>query len=173
MVTRRFNVFDPVVLTVGMVRAGTRSNIIPDTAHFEASVRRFSEVNEEQLKDAIHETPHGVAPAHGFDVEVEYDDGYPLTVDDTAEAEFAARVAEDLFGPGSYENLTDPMIQSEDFSLVLAEVPGAMVFLGATPDGADPTRHRRLTIHAQSSTKTPWRMEPPSSPPSHSTGSTP
>ncbi|MBZ5739363.1 M20 metallopeptidase family protein [Nocardioides mangrovi] len=138
MVTRRFDVFDPVVLTVGVVHAGTRRNIIPDTAQFEATVRRFSDANEARLTEAIHETLHGVARAHGVEVEIEYVAGYPLTVNDPAEAAFAARVTEDLLGPGSYESLTEPSTASEDFSRVLAEVPGAMIFLGATPAGADP-----------------------------------
>src|SRR5689334_21297431 len=56
MVTRRFDMFDPVVLTVGMVSGGTRRNIIPDTASFEATVRRFSEENEALLAEAIPET---------------------------------------------------------------------------------------------------------------------
>ena len=57
MVTRRFDMFDPVVLTVGMVEGGTRRNIIPDTASFEATVRRFSEANAELLRTAIRGHP--------------------------------------------------------------------------------------------------------------------
>jgi amidohydrolase len=138
MVTRRFDVFDPVVVTVGMVQGGTRRNIIPDTARFEATVRRFSEASKERLRETIGETLQGVARAHGVEVDVDYGDEYPLTVNDAAEVDFAADVVREVFGQERYDDLPDPITGSEDFSRVLAAVPGAFVFLGATLPGLDP-----------------------------------
>ena len=42
LVTRRFDVFDPVVITVGSFHAGTASNVIPDEARLGHVVRSFS-----------------------------------------------------------------------------------------------------------------------------------
>lgn len=138
MVTRRFDVFDPVVVTVGIIEGGTRRNIIPDTARFEATVRRFSEANAVRLREGIHDTLRGVAQAHGVEVDIEYDDEYPLTVNDAAEVEFAADVVREVLGTDRYDDLADPITGSEDFSRVLAAVPGAFVFIGATLPGHDP-----------------------------------
>lgn len=138
MVTRRFDVFDPVVVTVGIIEGGTRRNIIPDTARFEATVRRFSEANAVRLLEGIHDTLRGVARAHGVEVDIEYDDEYPLTVNDAAEVEFAADVVREVLGTDRYDDLADPITGSEDFSRVLAAVPGAFVFIGATLPGHDP-----------------------------------
>jgi amidohydrolase len=138
MVTRRFDVFDPVVLTVGIVEGGTRRNIIPDTARFEATVRRFSEANKVSLREGIHDTLRGVARAHGVEVEIEYGDEYPLTVNDAAEVDFAGNVVREVLGQERYHDLPFPITGSEDFSRVLAAVPGAFVFLGATLPGHDP-----------------------------------
>lgn len=138
MVTRRFDVFDPVVVTVGIIEGGTRRNIIPDTARFEATVRRFSEANAVRLLEGIHDTLRGVARAHGVEVDIEYDDEYPLTVNDAAEVEFAADVVREVLGTDRYDDLADPIAGSEDFSRVLAAVPGAFVFIGATLPGHDP-----------------------------------
>ena len=80
----------------------------------------------------------GIASAHGVDVEVRYEAEYPVTVNDQAEAAFALGVAEDLFGAGAALRMPNPITGSEDFSRVLAEVPGAMVFLGAHVDGHEP-----------------------------------
>lgn len=138
MVTRRFDVFDPVVVTVGIIEGGTRRNIIPDTARFEATARRFSEANAVRLREGIHDTLRGVAQAHGVEVDIEYDDEYPLTVNDAAEVEFAADVVREVLGTDRYDDLADPITGSEDFSRVLAAVPGAFVFIGATLPGHDP-----------------------------------
>ena len=138
MVTRRFDIFDPVVITVGMVEGGTRRNVIPDTARFEATVRRFSDASASKLHDGIQDTLQGVARAHGVEVEIDYGDEYPLTVNDAAEVEFAAGVVREVFGEERYDDLPDPIAGSEDFSRVLAAVPGAFVFIGATLPGLDP-----------------------------------
>ena len=138
MVTRRFDVFDPVVVTVGIIEGGTRRNIIPDTARFEATVRRFSEASHVALREGIHDTLRGVAAAHGVEVEIEFGDEYPLTVNDAAEAEFAGNVVREVLGEERYDELPFPITGSEDFSRVLAAVPGAFVFIGATLPGRDP-----------------------------------
>ena len=138
MVTRRFDVFDPVVVTVGVVEGGTQRNIIPDTARFEATVRRFSEASAATLRDGIRETLQGVAQAHGVEVDVEYGDEYPLTVNDAGEVEFAAGVVREVLGEERYAELPFPITGSEDFSRVLAAVPGAFVFIGATLPDRDP-----------------------------------
>jgi hippurate hydrolase len=81
-------------------------------------------------------------------VEVRYDGEYPVTVNDAVEAEFALGVAEELFGETTTLRMPNPITGSEDFSRVLAQVPGAMVFLGALVDGRDvrtaPSNHSPL-----------------------------
>jgi metal-dependent amidase/aminoacylase/carboxypeptidase family protein len=105
---------------------------------FDATVRRYSEANEERLGAAIKRTLEGVAAAHGVDVEFRFEAEYPTTVNTAAEVEFAADVVRDVLGPERYAELPVPISGSEDFSRVLAEVPGAFVVIGATPPGLDP-----------------------------------
>ncbi|MFK4298753.1 amidohydrolase [Arthrobacter sp. GAS37] len=131
-VTRRFDVFDPVVLTVGTIHAGTRSNIIPDAIEFEATVRTFSERSSELMRSAATEVCQGVARAHGLSVEVNYVREYPATVNDPSHAGFVADVVEELFGPDQFQLMATPETGSEDFSRVLQAVPGSYMFLGAS-----------------------------------------
>lgn len=138
MVTRRFDVFDPVVLTVGVIEGGTRRNIIPDTARFEATVRRFSEDNADRLRTAIQETLEGVARAHGVEVDVDYHDEYPVTVNTGAEVDFGAQVVREVLGETRYAEMAVPITGSEDFSRVLAAVPGAFIAVGAVLPDRDP-----------------------------------
>jgi hippurate hydrolase len=137
MVTRRFDIFDPVVITVGIIEGGTRRNIIPDTARFEATVRRFSEASAVRLREGIQDTLRGVARAHGVEVEIEYHDEYPLTVNTAAEVDFSASVIRDVLGEERYEEMDVPIAGSEDFSRVIDAVPGAFIAIGAVLPGLD------------------------------------
>ena len=132
MVTRQVDVFDPAVLTVGLFTGGTRRNIIPETAGFEATVRTFTPRALDRVRTGAVRLCHGVAAAHGVTAEVTFDEEYPVTVNDTDRAAYALEVAADLFGADRSRLLATPLMGSEDFSRVLAAVPGAFVFLGAS-----------------------------------------
>jgi len=148
LVTRKFDVFDPVVVTVGSIHAGTARNVIPDEATFLATARSYSRESRQRLRDETLRLVHNIAQAHGLTVEAEYAEGYPVTVNDAEEAAFASATAADLFGADRTETSANPLTGSEDFSFVLEQVPGAFIMLGACPAGIDPltapTNHSAL-----------------------------
>jgi amidohydrolase len=135
--TRQVDPFAPAVLTVGTFHAGTQRNIIPETVTFEATVRTFDPAVRAVIARAAAQVCHGVAAAHGVEADVRFEAEYPLTVNDTAETRFALDVAGGLFGDDATVSLENPVTGSEDFSRVIAEVPGSMLFLGALVDGCD------------------------------------
>lgn len=137
-ISRSFDVFDPVVLTVGSFHAGTASNIIPDEARFIATVRCFSPEVLAKLKDGTVEVCRGIAAAHGLEVDADFGEQYPVTVNDGTEADFVADTVREVHGEERFEPMVNPILGAEDFSRVIAEIPGAMVFLGATAPDADP-----------------------------------
>jgi amidohydrolase len=138
LVTRRFDVFDPVVITVGSFHAGTVNNVIPDEATFEATLRSFSHQSQRRLHNETVRLVESIGQAHGLTVEAEYLDSYPVTVNDATEAEFARSTAAELFGADRAITPAQPLTGAEDFSYVLNELPGAFVLLGACPSGTDP-----------------------------------
>jgi hippurate hydrolase len=132
MVTRTFDAFDPVVVTVGSFHAGSKRNIIPADAVFEATVRSFSADAADKAAAACVRVCENIAAAHGLHVEAKFVGEYPLTRNDPDEWEFTRGVIADLFGEDRIEDMPHPLAGSEDFSRVLDLVPGAYVFLGAT-----------------------------------------
>lgn len=138
LVTRRMDIFDPVVLTTGQFHAGTRRNVIPGTARFDTTVRAFSAQARDRVRAAAVELVHAIAKGHGVTVEVSSEDGYPVTVNDPGEAAFVADTVAEVLGEERFRPLANPFAGAEDFSRVLGEVPGAFVILGACPPGADP-----------------------------------
>ncbi|MEV0431019.1 M20 family metallopeptidase [Micromonospora sp. NPDC050495] len=137
-VTRSFDVFDPVVLTVGSIHAGTASNVIPESGTFEATIRSFSEASNAKVLDECLRVVRGIAAAHGLSVEAVAEPLFPLTVNDDGEAVRVRECVTETFGGRRWMDLPNPLTGSEDFSHVLQRVPGAMVFLGTHVPGADP-----------------------------------
>ncbi|HZX04903.1 M20 family metallopeptidase [Kribbella sp.] len=140
MITRQFDVFDPVVLTVGRIAGGTKENIIPDDAFIDATVRTFSEATRAKVQKSSIQLVESLAAAHGLQVEAEYQVGYPVTVNDEAEYAFARATIEDLFGTDRFRERPNPRCGAEDMSYVLNEVPGVYLNLSACaaedPDAA-------------------------------------
>jgi amidohydrolase len=135
MVTRRSNVFDPIVLTLGKISGGTASNIIPETVDMLGTLRTISEGARENAHEGIRRVASNIAAAHMCEAAVEIRRGYPVTVNDPEFADFARGVTVDLLGADNYIPMPAPFMGAEDFSYVLQRMPGCMMFLGVMPEG--------------------------------------
>ncbi|SFP69811.1 hippurate hydrolase [Amycolatopsis arida] len=138
LVTRRISVFEPTVLSVTRISTGTTSNIIPETAELEGTVRTLSESTRAFVREELPKVCEHVGAAHGCRVAVEIEPGYPVTVNDAATADQVLALAADVLGAEHSAPMVDPVMGAEDFSYVLQRVPGAFAFLGACPPGVDP-----------------------------------
>ena len=138
MVTRTVDVFDPTVVTVARITAGTTDNVIPASAHILGTIRSVSESTRSRVHANIRRVAENVAAAHGLEARVDIEVGYPVTVNDGAFAGHALDVARAVVGPERVIEQAHPIMGAEDFSYVLQRVPGSMMFLGGTPDHADP-----------------------------------
>src|SRR5919198_3262691 len=149
MVTRKIDVFDPAVVTIARIEAGTTDNVIPEAAVLEGTIRALSEETRAGMMENVRRGVDCIASAHGVAAETLIDQGYPPTINDPAMAAFAAEVAREVVGPGLAGPMEHPVMGAEDFSYVLQRVPGAMVRLGVAPLGVDrpaPNHSNRFTI---------------------------
>ena len=124
MITRRIDVFDPAVVTVGKIVAGTVNNIIPETAEIEGTIRAVSETTRRLVHDGIRRVAEGIASAHDAEVTVEVVDGYPVTVNDKSQADVVLGLAGELAGSDKTLRMPNPIMGAEDFSYVLQPCPG-------------------------------------------------
>lgn len=138
MVTRRVDIFDPAVVTVGRIQAGTTNNIIPPTAEIVGTIRTVSEQTRRAVHDNLRRVASLVAEAHGASAEPEVILGYPVTSNSDEFADFTLRTARSVLGDDRVVELPNPIMGAEDFSYVLQEVPGTMMFLGGTHLDRDP-----------------------------------
>ena len=150
LVTRRVDAFDPAVITIARIIAGTTSNVIPEEAELYGTVRTVSDQTRREVHDAVRRLAEGIAAAHGAEARVELETGFPVTLNDVDVAEFALDTAGLILGPGSVRRLPAPIMGSEDWSYVLQRVPGAMAFLGTRPPGPEgsvaPNHSNRMVL---------------------------
>jgi hippurate hydrolase len=138
MVTRRVDVFDPAVVTIAQVVAGTTTNVIPETAYLGGTMRTISARRRDAVRADIRRLCEGIAAAHGASVDVDIEPGYPVTVNDDSFTDLVLSVAREVVGEDETCLLPAPIMGAEDFSYVLQQVPGAIGFVGARPAGQDP-----------------------------------
>ncbi|MEK9907989.1 MAG: M20 family metallopeptidase [Aquiluna sp.] len=147
LINKHFDQFDPVILNVGWIRAGddATTNVIADSAGFGATVRTFSEANTKKLHELAPKLIHSIAEGFGVSAEVEFGRATKVLMNDPAAVTTVEKVAKELVGEAGYVPMQSPIAGGEDFASIVAEVPGAFVFVGACPKDIDyttaPTNH--------------------------------
>ncbi len=133
IIPRNVYALDEAVLSVTQIHTGTASNIIPEEAMFCATIRCFKPDVRALLKRRFHEIVEGHAAAYGVRARVDYDWGYPATINHEEETDFAAAVAREVVGPEAVDARANREMGSEDFSYMLEARPGAYLFMGIGP----------------------------------------
>ncbi|QHP94498.1 putative hydrolase YxeP [Burkholderia glumae] len=126
----------PAVISVCMFQAGTTDNVIPDTAELRGTIRTLSSELQQRLQRDVRQACEGLAAAQGAQVEVEFFQYYPATVNTPAETALCEAVIRDTFGEARLHREVPPNMTSEDFGFMLEARPGAYVLIGNAPDGA-------------------------------------
>jgi amidohydrolase len=133
IIPRNVYALDEAVISVTQIHAGTASNIIPEEAMFCATIRAFRPEVRALLKKRFHEIVEGHAAAYNVTARIDYDWGYPATINHPDEAAFAAEVAAEVVGPEAVDGNANREMGSEDFSYMLEARPGAYLFMGTGP----------------------------------------
>lgn len=119
------------VLSITQFNAGTTHNVIPEAARMRGTVRTFTPAVTERVLERLREVVRGAAATFGVSIELQIDDGYPVTMNDPTCAEAVRRVGEALLGAARVSAAELPLAGGEDFSYFAEAVPAAYFFLGA------------------------------------------
>jgi len=133
IIPRNVYALDEAVISVTQIHTGTASNIIPEEAMFCATIRCFKPDVRALLKKRFYEIVEGHAAAYGVTARIDYDWGYPATINHEDQTDFAAAVAREVVGEEAVDARANREMGSEDFSYMLEDRPGAYLFLGAGP----------------------------------------
>ncbi len=133
VVSRDFDPIEPVVVTVGKFNAGTATNIIPDTATIEVTVRTLTSSGRKRIVELIERRLNGIAAAGGCEVRIAWTEGYPATINDSTMYDYVAKTARTAFGPQRFIPVGSPSMGGEDFAFYLEKVPGCFFLVGVQP----------------------------------------
>jgi len=126
--------------------------VIPESAEMLGTIRATSPKARERARAGLQRVVDGVCAAHGAKAKVAIVEGYPVTVNDAVQSEFARGVVADLLGDEAYLALPAPLMGAEDFSFVLEKIPGAMLFLGVRPNDPSlraPCHSNRMVLNEE------------------------
>jgi hippurate hydrolase len=135
IVTRAKKPIDSAVLSITQIHGGDAVNVIPEFATLSGTVRTFSDDVTALVEERMKRIAQFTAEAHGAAAQVTFKWNYPPTVNHAEQAEFAARVMDDIVGRHNVTRDLEPTMGSEDFAFMLKAKPGAYVFIG-NGDGA-------------------------------------
>lgn len=131
LVSRNANPMEPAVLTVGRFEAGTKHNVIAETAELEGTIRTQSDETKAMMKKRFFEVVENVVHSMGAECEIIFDDGYPATVNDERWANQLKTSLVKLYGEEAVPSL-QPSLAGEDFSRFLQKYPGVYYWLGTS-----------------------------------------
>jgi hippurate hydrolase len=135
--SRNADPLDAVVVSVTQVHSGFAHNVIPDSAVIGGTVRTLKAETQQMAIRRMREIAEGVAAAHGCSAALDYQVGYPVTLnDETAVATFND-VARSAIGGNRVIEVPQPFMGGEDFSFYCHEVPACFFILGLRPEGVD------------------------------------
>ena len=129
IITRNKRPIDAAVISVTMIHAGEATNVVPDHAVVQGTVRTFTIEMLDMIERRMQEISQHTAAAFGATVEFQFKRNYPPTINHKAEVAVLREVMKDVVGE---ENtlVFEPTMGAEDFSYFLQEVPGAYFMIG-------------------------------------------
>ncbi|MFV0515627.1 MAG: M20 aminoacylase family protein [Jhaorihella sp.] len=130
IVSRNHHALDDLVVSVTQIHAGSADNVIPDTAYLNGTVRTFDPAVQAMVRARMQAIVAGQAASFDVTARLDYEVGYPATVNDPGRAAFAAGVAREVAGDNRVIADAGREMGAEDFAYMLAARPGAYLFLG-------------------------------------------
>lgn len=130
LVSRKINPLKPVVLSICKINAGTAYNILPDVIHLEGTTRYFDKEMAAFIEEQIRRIVEGICVSSGCSCELDYEYGYPPTVNDREMTALVQSAAAHVLGEDKVIRVEEPSMTGEDFSYFLQKVPGCYFWLG-------------------------------------------
>ncbi len=126
---RRIDPTKAAAVSIGIIRAGSATNVIPSEVYLAGTMRSFDDATREQLRSELRNML-AVARALGGDFQLTLRPGYASMYNDPDVARLIRISTRDLVGTHALLE-PQPMMGAEDFSFMTRKAPGAMLFLGA------------------------------------------
>lgn len=131
--SRNHHTADDLALSVTQIHTGSADNIVPDAAYICGTVRSFAPHVRDMVRRRMTQICDGQAAAYEVEIRLDYQEGYPATVNDPGQTAFAVEVAREIAGEDRVVADAGREMGAEDFSYMLNARPGCYLFLGQGP----------------------------------------
>ncbi|MFN3525508.1 MAG: M20 aminoacylase family protein [Paracoccus sp. (in: a-proteobacteria)] len=128
--SRNHHALEDLVVSVTQIHTGSADNVVPGTAWICGTVRTFAPHVRDMVRRRMTQICDGAAMGYEVEVRLDYQQGYPATVNDPDQTAFAADVAREIAGEGRVDAQASREMGAEDFSYMLNARPGCYLFLG-------------------------------------------
>jgi hippurate hydrolase len=139
--SRNIHPLQSAVITVGAFNSGIASNVIPERAEMNLTIRSLDPDVRDELERRIRMIAEGQAASYGMRAEVKYERGYPPMINHEAETDYLRDLARRFAGEENVADLARPSMGGEDFGYFLEEKPGTYFMLGTAKTDRDPPLH--------------------------------
>jgi len=130
ILSRNHYAFDELVISVTQIHTGSADNVVPDTAWIQATVRSYDKDVQAMVIRRLEEICAGQGVSFGVEVSLDYEIGYPATINDPAKTAFACDVAREIAGDAAVNDTASAEMGAEDFAFFLEKIPGSYLFIG-------------------------------------------
>ena len=130
IVTRNVDPIKTVVLSITQIHSGTTHNVIPETAMLGGTVRTFDKGVKALMVERMTAIVEQTAEMMGGKARLDYNYGYPATINDTVETNFVCDVAAEIVGDDRVVRDMPPTMGAEDFSYLLEQSRGSYFYIG-------------------------------------------
>jgi hippurate hydrolase len=141
IVARNVSPIDTAVISITTVHGGDAWNVIPGEVRLGGTIRWFRPAVGDLIEERMRRIAGSIAEAMGCTVDFRIERRYPATINDIGEARFVQQVVRGLSPVLKLAENLEPCMGSEDFAFMLAQCPGAYVWLGSGRDGDNPNVH--------------------------------
>ncbi len=135
IVSRNSDPKETLVITVASFNSGHANNVIPKSASLSGTIRYYNDKIGVLAKKRFFEVVNSTCDAFGAKVDINFQKGYPATINHKKQSEFAYDSAKKIVGNKASSSQA-PMMGSEDFSYFLKKVPGCFAWIGNGPSAS-------------------------------------
>jgi len=136
IISRNTDPLQSAVITIGKISGGHGFNVIADEVKLRGTTRAMTEENRSMIKTRMHEVVAGVAKSTGAKIKMDYQEGYPSTINDANATQRVSNTANKIISKGVV--IPYPTMGAEDFSYYLQKLPGSFFFVGSAPPNTKP-----------------------------------
>jgi amidohydrolase len=135
IVSRKIDPLESAVLSIGTCRGGTAFNIIAEQMVLEGTTRYLDPALGDSIREEMKRIVENVGRAHGASCHLNYQFGFPPTINDPEMTQLVAQAAGEVLGEERVHWIAAPSMTGEDFAYYLQEVPGCYFWLGTRNPG--------------------------------------